>query len=109
MLKQWARNMTWYYEKIESGWCKVFACNLKFYESALCFQERFEIYSPHLSPLVPNLQNEAEEKHQEEHVKRCPTNTLSANGFWWTFKFTSSVWQSNLKLNKRKILDELSN
>lgn len=71
MLKQWARNMTWYYEK--SGWCKVFACNLKLYEPALCFQEHLEIYSPHLSPLTPTLQNEAEEKHWEEHVvKHCP-------------------------------------
>lgn len=29
MLKQWARNMTWYYEKMEGGWCKVFSHNLK--------------------------------------------------------------------------------
>lgn len=72
MLKQWARNMTWYYEKIESGWCKFFSRNLKLYELVLCFRKHFS----DLFPLPqPTLQHEAEEKSHEETVTKCCPHT----------------------------------
>lgn len=95
MLKQWARNMMWYYEKMEGDWCKVFSHNLKLWELALCFQKHFSDLFPLPHPTLPHsLEWSWRERSRGSCYKILSPHILPANGFWWILKFTDNVWQS---------------